>query len=204
MKILVFDNYDSFTYNLVHIITELGFGGGMEIHRNDKLPLEEVERFDKILLSPGPGIPSEAGELLPLIKKYAASKSILGICLGHQAIAEAFGGNLFNLDEVLHGMGTPIYVKDHYGLLADMPAQFLGARYHSWAVEKTTLPNEFIITAEDNAGQIMGLRHREFDVQGLQFHPESIITSDGKKMIANWLEIELRTENYQRISMSST
>jgi anthranilate synthase component 2 len=189
MRVLVFDNYDSFTYNLVHIIRELGFGDKLEVYRNDKIPLEEIRHFDKILLSPGPGVPSEAGILLPLIQHYASTHDILGVCLGHQAIAEAFGGQLFNMPEVLHGVAEPIRVMDPGELLfKDIPGQFQACRYHSWSVEREGLPPALLITAEDEKGRIMGLRHREYRIRGVQFHPESIMTEYGKQMIYNWLK----------------
>jgi len=186
-KILVFDNYDSFTYNLVHAVRKLGFTN-IEIHRNDVLPLEEVKRFDKIILSPGPGIPSEAGLLLPLIKEYAATKSILGVCLGHQAIAEAFGGTLINLTSVLHGVATPINIlKPEDVLFKGLPKTIEAGRYHSWAVQRSSFPDCFDITAEDAEGQIMALAHKQFDVHGVQFHPESVLTPMGERLLNNWL-----------------
>ena len=186
-KILVFDNYDSFTYNLVHAVRKLGFTN-IEIHRNDVLPLEDVKRFDKIILSPGPGIPSEAGLLLPLIKEYAATKSILGVCLGHQAIAEAFGGTLINLTSVLHGVATPITIlKPEDVLFKGLPKTIEAGRYHSWAVERSSFPDCFDITAEDAEGQIMALAHKQFDVHGVQFHPESVLTPMGERLLNNWL-----------------
>ena len=189
MKILVLDNYDSFTYNLVHIIKELGYGDNMIIARNDKITIEEVDSFDKILLSPGPGIPDEAGILKSLIKTYAPSKSILGICLGHQAIAEVFGAKLFNMKEVKHGMSGPINVLDNSNyIFNEVPKTFIGAHYHSWAVKRESITSSLKITAEDDHRLIMGIRHQEFDVQGLQFHPESIMTENGVKMINNWLK----------------
>lgn len=188
MKILVLDNYDSFTYNLVHIIKELGYGQQMTIARNDKITLDEVNAYDKILLSPGPGIPDEAGILKSLIKTYASSKSILGICLGHQAIAEVFGAELFNMKEVKHGMSGQINVlyNENY-LFKGIPTSFIGAHYHSWAVKKESIASPLSITAKDDQGLIMGLRHQEYDVQGLQFHPESIMTENGSTIIKNWI-----------------
>ena len=189
MKLLVLDNYDSFTYNLVHIIKELGYGKHMTIARNDKITVEEVKQFDKVLLSPGPGIPDEAGILKSLIKTYAASKSILGVCLGHQAIAEVFGSELFNLSEVKHGMSGPINVLDHTNYIFDgLPATFTAAHYHSWAVKRDSINDPLIITAEDDHGLVMGIKHKEFDVHGLQFHPESIMTEHGITMIKNWIK----------------
>lgn len=187
MKILVIDNYDSFTYNLVHLLNELDHDG--EVWRNDKFKLEEVADFDKILLSPGPGIPSEAGLLLDVIRTYAATKSILGVCLGKQAIAEAFGGELYNLAKPVHGTATTIHIKDENEILfKGLPQNFKVGRYHSWAVKTENLPEELIITAEDEKGVMMGLRHQTLDVRGVQFHPESVLTEFGKEMIKNWLE----------------
>ncbi|MTI38957.1 anthranilate synthase component II [Fulvivirga lutimaris] len=189
MKILVLDNYDSFTYNLVHIIKELGYGKHMTIARNDKITLDEVAGFDKILLSPGPGIPEDAGILKSLIMTYAASKSILGVCLGHQAIAEVFDAELFNIKEVKHGMSGPINVLDQTNYIFEgVSATFTGAHYHSWAVKRDSIGAPLTITAEDDHGLVMGLKHEQFDVQGLQFHPESIMTEHGKMMIKNWIE----------------
>lgn len=186
-KILVFDNYDSFTYNLVHIIKALGYTD-IEVHRNDKIALEDIQRFDKILLSPGPGIPSEAGILLQVIKTYADSKSIFGVCLGHQAIGEVFGGTLINLDKVYHGIATPTKIIDSNELLfKGIPTTFTTGRYHSWAVAKENFPASLIVTSEDEKGAIMGLRHKEKDIRGVQFHPESILTEYGKEMLSNWL-----------------
>lgn len=191
MNILVFDNYDSFTYNLVHLVEKI-MGQKVEVIRNDKLPLEEAARFDKIILSPGPGIPEEAGLLLPLIKAYATTKSILGVCLGHQAIGQAFGADLVNLDEVYHGVSSPIEIKQDRQLAPNdvfrgLPATIEVGRYHSWVVDDRNFPAELEITARDANGQIMALRHRTYDVQGVQFHPESVLTPDGEKMLRNWL-----------------
>jgi len=187
MKILVIDNYDSFTYNLVHLLHELNQDA--EVWRNDKFALEDVAAFDKIVLSPGPGIPSEAGLLLKVIKEYAATKSILGVCLGQQAIAEVFGGELYNLEKPVHGTATNIVVKDpNEVVFKGLPNVFKVGRYHSWAVKSDNLPAELVITAEDEKGVMMALRHRDFDVRGVQFHPESILTEFGKEMIKNWLD----------------
>lgn len=192
MKILVLDNYDSFTYNLIHYLKELT-DAPIDVYRNDKITIEEVDKYDKILLSPGPGIPKEAGILLDLIKTYAASKSILGICLGHQAIAEAFGGELYNLPNVYHGVETTMRITDPYeDLFKNVPVEFTAGRYHSWNVVKETLPNCFTITAQDEEGIIMGISHKIYDVRGLQFHPESVLTAEGKKMISNWLRIRYK------------
>lgn len=187
MKILLLDNYDSFTYNLRHLLLECD--ADVDVHRNDRITLEEVDAYDKILLSPGPGIPSEAGILLPIIKKYAPTKSILGICLGHQAIAEAFGGKLENLPQVFHGVRTNIRIEDsNEPLFRNMDNVFPVGRYHSWVVSKDSLPGCLQITATDcEDGMIMAISHKQYDVRGVQFHPESILTENGKKMIENWL-----------------
>ena len=187
MKILLFDNYDSFTYNLLHILRELGTDA--EVHRNNCIELDEIEHFDKILLSPGPGIPEEAGILLPLIKRYAPTKSILGICLGEQAIGQAFGAKLVNLAEVHHGVCSDIRIKRKDGLFEGLTSGFCAGRYHSWVVSKEDFPDCLEITAEDNEGQIMALRHKIYNVRGIQFHPESILTPKGKEIINNWLSI---------------
>jgi anthranilate synthase component 2 len=188
MKILVLDNYDSFTYNLVEYLRNLG-ANDIEVHRNREIDLTEVAKFDKILLSPGPGIPDEAGILKDVIKKYAASKSILGVCLGEQAIAEVFGGSIENLDQVYHGVSTSIFrTEDDKGVLQGIEKEFQAGRYHSWNVVKENLPDCLTVTCEDAEGRIMGIRHKEYDVQGLQFHPESVLTPNGIKMIENWLK----------------
>lgn len=186
MKILLLDNYDSFTYNLLHILREEK--AEVEVHRNDKISLEEVERFDKILLSPGPGIPEEAGILVPLIKQYASTKSMLGICLGEQAIGEAFGAQLENLKEVHHGICSDIRVIKKDSLFESLTPGFTAGRYHSWIVSKENLPNTLEIIAVDNNGEIMAIRHKEYNVKGIQFHPESILTPKGKTIIYNWLK----------------
>ena len=189
MKILVFDNYDSFTYNLVHIIRELGYGDQLEIHRNDKINLEAIDKYDKILLSPGPGIPSEAGIMLKLIRKYGANKSILGVCLGHQGIAEVYGAKLYNMPKVLHGVATKnLVVKPDEILFHHLPVEFSVCRYHSWTVIPETVNGNIEITAQDDEGNVMALRHTQYNVRGVQFHPESILTEYGKEMIKNWLE----------------
>ena len=188
MKILLFDNYDSFTYNLLHILKELG--ADVEVFRNDKITLDEVDRFDKIVLSPGPGIPEEAGILLPLIRRYAPTKSILGVCLGEQAIGEAFGAKLINLTEVHHGVCSDVRVVANDPLFNGLDRTLRVGRYHSWVVSKEDLPDCLEITAEDTEeGQIMGLRHKEYNVRGIQFHPESVLTPRGKEIIKNWLSI---------------
>jgi len=187
MKILVIDNYDSFTYNLVHTIKKIS-GLSVDVYRNDEISLNEIDKYDKIVLSPGPGIPEEAGLLLDIIKEYAPKKSILGVCLGHQAIGEAFGGKLHNMNKVLHGIATPVKLTENKSVLfKDLPNTFDVGRYHSWIVQDEELPDCFEITSYDNEGKIMSMKHKEFDVQGVQFHPESVLTPLGEKMIENWL-----------------
>lgn len=187
MKILVLDNYDSFTYNLVHIIRVLGYAPA--VIRNDKISLEAVAGYDKILLSPGPGIPDEAGIMKAVIKTYGPSKSILGICLGHQGIAEVYGAELFNIPQVLHGVTSTGIVQDEAEyLFKGVNTKFQATHYHSWAVKPDTLTEVLKVTALNEAGLIMGLRHTEYDVRGLQFHPESIMTPEGPRMIENWLK----------------
>ena len=189
MKVLVLDNYDSFTYNLVHIIKELGYGDRLDVIRNDKISVAEVDAYDKILLSPGPGIPEEAGIMMDVINTYAPTKSILGICLGHQGIAEAFGARLYNMPLVLHGYGDQVFIEDSEEyLFAGMPASFGVCRYHSWAVAADSIHGDLVVTARDIRGEVMGLRHCQYDVKGLQFHPESILTEHGKEMMKHWLE----------------
>jgi anthranilate synthase component 2 len=192
MKILVFDNYDSFTYNLVHLVEKIT-GDKAEVYRNDEIALEKVKAFDKIILSPGPGIPEEAGLLLPLIKEYAATKSILGVCLGHQAIGQAFGGELINLSTVFHGVATEIGLLSREPgarspLFAGLPGKIEVGRYHSWIVSDHNFPEELEVTARDDNGYIMALQHKQFDVQGVQFHPESVLTPDGEMILKNWLK----------------
>ena len=188
MKILVLDNYDSFTYNLVYILKELG--QNVEVYRNDKIALEAIKNYDKILLSPGPGIPEEAGILLDVIKEYAPTKSILGVCLGHQAIAEAFGAKLHNMGEVLHGVTTKCLITDkNERLFKGIPAEIEVCRYHSWTVVKDTMPADLKVTAIDEKGYVMAEAHTKYDVRGVQFHPEAYLTEFGKKMIENWLEM---------------
>jgi anthranilate synthase component II len=187
MKILVLDNYDSFTYNLVYILRELH--DQVEVHRNDKISLEDVADYDKILLSPGPGIPSEAGIMLDLIKEYAPSKSILGICLGHQGIGEVFGGGLENMTDVLHGISDKAIVTDaSERIFKGLPTEIQVGRYHSWTVVSDSVPDSLTITAVDEQGRVMGLAHKQYDVRGLQFHPESVLTEHGKEMLQNWLD----------------
>ena len=209
MKILVFDNYDSFTYNLVHLVEKI-MHEKVEVYRNDKIALEKVKDYDKIILSPGPGIPEEAGLLLPLIKEYASSKSILGVCLGHQAIGEAFGGKLLNLSSVYHGVATkikqvsssmvngelaidnaskdsPLTIHHSRKVFEGLPQEVEVGRYHSWVVSRDSFPEALEITAEDDNGYIMALQHKTYDVQGVQFHPESVLTPVGEKIMRNWL-----------------
>ncbi|MDR1883189.1 MAG: aminodeoxychorismate/anthranilate synthase component II [Prevotella sp.] len=186
MKILIFDNYDSFTYNLVHLVKELGFTD-VDVYRNDKIALADIARYDKIILSPGPGIPSEAGLLLPLIKEYAGKKPILGVCLGHQAIGEAFGAKLINLEDVYHGVATRIEVIRSDYLFDGLDKVLEAGRYHSWIVNPRELPDCIEVTATDGAGQIMALRHKEYDIRGVQFHPESVLTPVGKTIARNFL-----------------
>jgi anthranilate synthase component II len=187
MKILVLDNYDSFTYNLVHIIRALGFQ--TDIFRNDKIELEQVNQYDKILLSPGPGIPDEAGIMKSVVREFGPTKSILGICLGHQGIGEVYGAKLFNIPKVLHGVTSTACVTDEEEyLFRTIPKTFQATHYHSWAVVPESINGELKVTATNEEGLVMGLRHMKFDVKGLQFHPESIMTPEGPKMIENWLK----------------
>ena len=187
MKILVFDNYDSFTYNLVHLVEKITHEK-VDVFRNDQIALEKVAAYDKIILSPGPGIPEEAGLLLELVKEYAPVKSILGVCLGHQAIAEVFGGKLINLDTVFHGVATPIKILNSKSeILKGLPDEIVVGRYHSWIVSDDNFPEELQVTARDENGYIMALQHKTFDVQGVQFHPESVLTPDGERIMRNWL-----------------
>lgn len=188
MKLLVFDNYDSFTYNLVHLVKKIANGIDVDVFRNDEIPLEKVKGYDKILLSPGPGIPCEAGQLLPLIKEYASSKPILGVCLGHQAIGEAFGGTLVNLSTVYHGVSTGCKIGGEPSRLFNgLPGDIQIGRYHSWVVSDDRFPEELEVTARDDNGYIMALQHKTYDVQGVQFHPESVLTPDGETIMRNWL-----------------
>jgi len=188
MKILVFDNYDSFTYNLVHLVEKITHVK-VDVYRNDKIAMEKVNEYDKIILSPGPGIPEEAGLLLPLIKEYASRKSILGVCLGHQAIGQAFGGKLENLSSVFHGVATNCQLSiANCQLFNGLPETIEIGRYHSWVVSEENFPDELEITARDESGMIMGLQHKKFDVQGVQFHPESVLTPKGEDILRNWLK----------------
>ena len=185
IKIIIIDNYDSFTYNLSHLLKELG--ASVTVVRNDKFRIEDLEQFDKIVLSPGPGIPSEAGLMPQVIKTYAGRKPILGICLGHQAIGEAFGARLLNIGNVVHGVATPahITVKDY--LFNGLPDELEVGRYHSWVVDDKDLPDCLEVTSRSDDGYIMSMRHREYDIRGIQYHPESVLTSKGKEIINNWL-----------------
>ena len=180
MKTVIIDNYDSFTYNLAHLVKELG--AEVDVLRNDKFELEELEKYDKIILSPGPGIPEEAGLLLEVIRTYAGRKPILGVCLGEQAIGQAFGGKLTNLSEVFHGIQTNVKIKNKDYIFSGLPTEIPVGRYHSWVVDTDGFPEELVITAISSEGQIMALKHREYDVHGIQFHP------DGKQIVGNWLK----------------
>ena len=186
MKILIVDNYDSFTYNLVQLVRAIT-GNRPDVKRNDAIVLDAVAAYDKILLSPGPGIPAEAGNLNTLIETYAPTKSILGVCLGHQAIGQVFGAQLRNLDQVYHGLATPVRQLQQDVLFTGIGTQFEAGRYHSWVVDKAGFPESLAITAEDEQGYVMALRHKTYDVSGIQFHPESILTPQGKQMMINWL-----------------
>lgn len=187
MSILILDNYDSFTYNLVHIVKELGYP--VEVFRNDKIDLKDVGKYEKIILSPGPGIPDEAGIMKSLVHEYGSSKQILGVCLGHQGIAEVYGAKLFNLPKVLHGVTSLISVnaKDD-PFYAGVTPVFQACHYHSWAVLPESIPASLEVTAMNDQGLIMGLKHKSFRVRGVQYHPESVMTPEGKKMMKNWLE----------------
>ena len=187
MKIVIIDNYDSFTYNLSHLVKELG--AEVTVYRNDQFELPQLEAFDKIILSPGPGIPSEAGLLLDVIRKYAGRKPILGVCLGHQAIGEAFGGKLENLSEVFHGVATPCHITVSDPVFNGLDKTITIGRYHSWVVSKDGFPACLEITAESDEGQIMALRHKEYNVHGIQFHPESVLTPEGKVIIQNFIDL---------------
>jgi anthranilate synthase component 2 len=185
MKLLIFDNYDSFTYNIVHAVRELGIVP--TVRRNDMITLDEVDEYDKIIISPGPGIPSEAGILPELLKRYAESKSILGVCLGEQAIGECFGAKLRNLSSVYHGIQTPVKITRQDYLFEGLPEEIEVGRYHSWVVDSADLPECLEVTAMSPDGEIMALRHKSLDVRGVQFHPESILTPDGITIFRNWL-----------------
>ena len=191
MKIVIIDNYDSFTYNLAHLIKELG--AEVTVYRNDEPEVQALIdnadniEFDKIVLSPGPGIPSEAGLLLDVIRTFAGKKPMLGVCLGHQAIGEVFGGQLTNLSDVFHGVATEGTQFGNDPIFAGLPKRIVMGRYHSWVVSKDGLPECLEVTAESDEGQIMALRHKTLDIHGIQFHPESVLTPEGKTMIGNWL-----------------
>lgn len=186
MKTVIIDNYDSFTYNLAHLVKELG--AEVDVLRNDKFELEELEKYDKIILSPGPGIPEEAGLLLEVIRTYAGRKPMLGVCLGEQAIGQVFGGKLTNLSEVFHGIQTNVKIKNKDYIFDGLPTKIPVGRYHSWVVDADGFPEELVVTAISPEGQIMALKHREYDVHGIQFHPESVLTPDGKQIVGNWLK----------------
>ena len=186
MKVAIIDNYDSFTYNLVHYLEDLKVE--VTVFRNDEFELLDIEKFEKILLSPGPGIPDEAGLLKEVIKKYAPTKSILGVCLGLQAIGEVFGGKLSNLEKVYHGVATKIFIKEKDSIFNNLPNELYVGRYHSWVISNKNLPIDLIITSTDENGQIMSLKHSVYDVRGVQFHPESILTVHGKQILKNWIE----------------
>ena len=195
MKILVFDNYDSFTYNLVHLVEKIT-DEKPDVFRNDKIALEDVVKYDKIILSPGPGIPEEAGLLLPLIKMYASSKPILGVCLGHQAIGQAFGAELINLDTVYHGVATKIIQTENKShLFNGLKNEFEAGRYHSWIIDEATLSKDFEVTAYDENNFIMGMQHTKYNLQSVQFHPESILTPEGEKIMRNWLARSISPPN---------
>ena len=187
MRIVIIDNYDSFTYNLSHLVKELG--ADVTVYRNDQFELRDLETFNKIILSPGPGIPEEAGLLLDVIKAYKGKKPILGVCLGHQAIGEVFGGELTNLSEVFHGVATEGTQFGHDEIFKGLPRRIMMGRYHSWVVSKENFPDCLEITAESDEGQIMALKHKNYDIRGIQFHPESVLTPDGKTIIRNWINL---------------
>lgn len=191
MKILIFDNYDSFTYNLVHLVEKI-IHDKVEVHRNDQIDIGKVDEYDKIVISPGPGLPKESGILPELIRRYAGQKSILGVCLGHQAIGEAFGGSLTNLSKVYHGVATKLILMNDRSfakndIMKNIPDGSEAGRYHSWIVDRQNFPESLEITAEDDNGFVMAMRHKEFDLQGVQFHPESVLTPLGEQMLRNWL-----------------
>ena len=187
MKIVIIDNYDSFTYNLSHLVKELG--ADVTVLRNDKFLLNEIEQYDKIILSPGPGIPSEAGLLLDVIRTYRGRKPMLGVCLGHQAIGEVFGARLTNLSTVYHGVATEGTQYGNDPIFRGMPKRIIMGRYHSWVVDSTSLPECLEVTAMSDDGYIMALRHRHYDIHGIQFHPESVRTPEGRQIVKNWLEL---------------
>ena len=204
MRILVLDNYDSFTYNLVQYLMEIS-KYPIEVFRNDAISIEAADEFDIIVLSPGPGVPKDAGIMPELIKKYAAAKSIFGVCLGMQAIGEAFGGELLNLEQVYHGIETPIKVIEPKApIFNNLPSTFTVGRYHSWVVDKNDLPESLLVTSEDPEGEIMSLRHKKFDVSGVQFHPESIMTKFGKEMLSNFLKNAEKVQNQMKLAKTKT
>lgn len=189
MKILILDNYDSFTYNLVKIIRDVGFGNALSVFRNDEIDIQEAKYFQKILISPGPGMPEDAGITKELIKAFAHEKDILGVCLGHQGIAEVFGAKLFNLEDVLHGVSNRTTIIDpQEKLFRNLPNEFTAGHYHSWSVRPESINGELQVTAVDEKGLIMAIRHKEFAVRGVQFHPESVLTENGDQIIKNWIE----------------
>ena len=188
MKLLVLDNYDSFTYNLVHLLREI-LGTEIDVYRNDKIELSAVNDYSHVVLSPGPGIPSKAGIMPELIKSYGSSKKILGVCLGHQAIAEAYGAELYNLPEVLHGLHSTLATNTDTAIFQGLPQQIQIGHYHSWAVKEETLPAELKVLAKDTHGHIAAIKHVKHEVTGLQFHPESVLTEGGEQMLRNWLKI---------------
>lgn len=187
LRVVVIDNYDSFTYNLVHLVRHLG--ADVTVYRNDQFVLADLETFDKIILSPGPGIPAEAGLLLDVIRTYAGRKPILGVCLGHQAIGEVFGGSLTNLSDVFHGVATEGTQLQNDPIFAGLPCRITMGRYHSWVVDRDTLPACLEVTAESDEGYVMALRHRDYDIHGIQFHPESVLTPQGGTIVSNWLAL---------------
>lgn len=193
-KILILDNYDSFTYNLVHAVRSLGYTG-VDVVRNDKVDLDLVEQYDKIILSPGPGIPEEAGDMLPLIKRYAPTKSMLGVCLGHQAIGVVFGAKLENIPFVFHGVQTIAHIVKEDPIFEGLPSEFQVGRYHSWIISRDDFPGELEITAVDDENNIMAIKHKKLDVHGVQFHPESVLTPQGITIIQNFLNINDNERN---------
>jgi len=187
MRLLIIDNYDSFTYNLFHYAEP--FVEEVQVYRNDEISLEQVDLFDAIILSPGPGTPADTGISMDVVKQFAGRKKIFGVCMGMQVIAEAFGASLRNLNHPLHGVAVETYVLDNdEKLFQNLPKTFMSGRYHSWVVDEVGLPSDFIITAKDEFGLIQAIRHKDFDISGVQFHPESILTENGKKMLENWLK----------------
>ena len=185
-RVVIIDNYDSFTYNLAHLVKQLG--AKVEVFRNDQFTLKQLERFTKIILSPGPGIPEEAGLLMDVIRTYAGRKPMLGVCLGHQAIAEVFGGKLVNLKEVYHGIATEGTQFGNDPIFSGLPKRIVMGRYHSWVVDRAGFPDCLEVTAMSDDGQIMALRHRNYNIHGIQFHPESVLTPEGATIVRNWLQ----------------